>query len=186
MTDGGGYRVELFRLAVESGMDFKFVGSLQNGPTNISGLPFPRSHDGHQGATIAQIDSMVQRSLLAAEPHIILLHIGTNDMFQNPNGAALRLGTLMDNIIARAPKALLVVSNIIPFPAASNPVSQYNAAIPFVVEQRRMQGKNVVFVDQYNGFSAVQPDGVHPTAQGYARMGQVWFNAIFDYLVDLD
>jgi hypothetical protein len=186
MSGGGGYRVELFRLAVESGMDFKFVGSYQNGPTNVSGLLFPRSHEGHTGATIEEIDSLVQRNLLLADPHIILLHIGTYDMLQNPSGAAERLGTLMDNIIARAPKALLVVSNIIPFPSAGSPVIQYNAAIPFVVDERRMKGKNVLFVDQNTGFSAMQPDGVHPTSQGYTRMGQVWFNAIYEYLVDVD
>src|SRR5688572_22131294 len=92
MTGGGGYRVEMFRLALESGMDFTFVGSQHNGPTHISGISFPNSHEGHLGATIQQIDLMIQKNTLLVDPNIILLHIGTNDMFQNPTGAAARLG----------------------------------------------------------------------------------------------
>lgn len=187
MTGGGGYRVEMFRLALESGMDFTFVGSQHNGPTHISGISFPNSHEGHLGATIQQIDLMIQKNTLLVDPNIILLHIGTNDMFQNPTGAAARLGVFMDNITARVPDALLVVSNIIPFPAVANAVNQYNSEIPHLVEQRRLRGKNVMFVDQFSGFPPSQmPDGVYPNAQGYARMGQIWFNAIYEHLVDLD
>src|SRR5688572_9399476 len=92
MTGGDGYRVEMLRLALDSGMDFNLVSSQFTGPTHISGISSPNSHEGHLGATIQQIDLMIQKNTLLVDPNIILLHIGTNDMFQNPTGAAARLG----------------------------------------------------------------------------------------------
>lgn len=121
-------------------------------------------------------------------PHIVLLHIGTNDMWgSDPAGAPTRLGTLLDNIISRAPSALVVVSNIIPWPAEASDVSRYNSQIPTVVEQRRLQGKNVLFVDQFTGFpSSELADGIHPNAAGYARMAGKWYSAIYEYLVNVN
>ena len=124
---------------------------------------------------------------LDVDPHIILLHIGTNDMVQSAGGAADRLGTLLDEITSAAPEALLVVSNIVPLSFSQNNVDQYNAAIPALVEARAAQGANIVFVDQFSGFPASElADGVHPSPAGYDRMARVWYNAIYEHLVSLD
>lgn len=167
-------------------MDITFVGTFQNGPTDVAGVPFPRNHEGVSGETIEQIHGRVRTQALRDNPHIILLHAGTNDVFRSPNGASTRLATLLDDLTTRAPNALLVVSNIIPLSFGGN-VSQYNSQIPPLVEQRIAQGKNIIFVDQYSGFPTSElADGVHPNAQGYARMGAKWFNAIYEHLVDID
>jgi lysophospholipase L1-like esterase len=188
MSSGGGYRVELFRRAEEAGVDILFVGSQQNGPESVWGQPFPAKHEGHAGATIEELDLLVVRhNLLGVKPHIILLHIGTNDMFLQPGGAVERLGGLLDDIMLRVPNALLVVSNIIPFPLAAAEVSRYNAEIPNLVAERRHQGRNIIFVDQFSGFSpSWLLEGIHPKAEGYTRMGGIWFQAIYEHLVDID
>lgn len=166
-------------------MDITFVGGSQNGPTTVAGKPFPRNHEGHSGQTIQWInDNRIKGGALNVNPHIILLHIGTNDMWAGPSGAPTRLGALIDEITTRAPNALLVVSNIIPWPQRASDVNQYNSQIPNVVEQRRLQGKNVLFVDQFTGFpSSELADGIHPNAQGYARMAGKWYAAIYEHLV---
>ena len=42
--------------------------------------------------------------------------------------------------------------------------------------------EGAIFVDVYNGFGTtnglIGPDGLHPTAEGYARMTQIFFEAI--------
>jgi len=187
ITDGfgvpGGYRIELFRMALGAGKDITFTGNEENGPTMVDGQSFPRKHEGHSGWTIEQVDGLVPQPAFDEVPHIVLLHIGTNDMYQTPSGAPDRLGTLIDQIIDTAPDALLVVSTIIPFPGSSAQVATYNEAVPDVVQQRMDEGAHIVFVDQFEGFPTGElDDGVHPNEQGYARMAGVWWDAIVDYL----
>jgi lysophospholipase L1-like esterase len=191
ITDGigmpGGYRVELFSLSLESGFDIDYVGSLSNGPATVDGVPFPSAHEGHSGWTIQQINNIVNQGVVEIGADIILLHIGTNDMFSNASSAPGNLATLLDNIISRVPDSLLVVSNIIPLPSASSAVNQYNAQIPAIVESRAAQGANILFVDQFTGFPTSElGDGVHPNQAGYARMAGKWFEAIDEYLKDID
>jgi lysophospholipase L1-like esterase len=163
--------------------DFTFVGGSMNGPTMVDGQMFPRAHEGHSGWTIMQIDGIVPTPALGVDPHIILLHIGTNDINGNANGAPDRLGTLLDQIIADSPDALLVVAQIIPFPGRASQVQAFNAAVPPLVTARANMGRHVILVDQFTGFpNSELDDGVHPNPAGYARMAGVWYRAISSYL----
>jgi lysophospholipase L1-like esterase len=191
ITDGfgaqtqGGYRIKLFELAVADGKAITFVGNESNGPTTVAGQPFPQSHEGHSGWVIQKLDTdVVPSPALDDDPHIILLHIGTNDMWQGPSGAPDRLATLLDELLSSAPEALLVVAKIIPFPGYEADVDTFNAAIPGLVEARASAGKHIVLVDQFTGFDAEGElaDGVHPNAEGYARMANTWYAAISSHL----
>ncbi|WP_437968632.1 SGNH/GDSL hydrolase family protein [Sorangium sp. So ce260] len=180
----GGYRVELFRLARQDDHEITFTGTQQmNGPTMVDGAPFPRNHEGISGETIQQIANRVPTPALRDIPHIVLVHAGTNDMYRDPNGADTRLGALLDELIAGAPDALIVVSSIIPFPGAVNAVNTFNAAIPGLVEERASAGAHIIYADQFMGFPTSElGDGVHPNQAGYARMAGVWYDAISGYL----
>jgi hypothetical protein len=187
ITDGigfsGGYRVELFNKATMDGHDITFVGGSMNGPSMVAGKTFPKNHEGHSGWTISQIDGITPDPALGPKPHIVLLHIGTNDMYQMPSGAPERLGTLIDQIVTTLPDALLVVSNIIPFPQGAAAVTTYNAAVPGIVNMRISAGKHIILVDQFKDFPTSElGDGVHPNQAGYARMAGVWYTAIESYL----
>lgn len=188
LTFEGGYRIELFRLAHSNQLGLTFVGSQNNGPDMVDGAAFPKAHEGFSGWTIQQIyDRMFSTAMpsaaMAAEPEIVLLHIGTNDMYQSPNGAPDRLATLIDDLTERLPESLIVVSTIIPFPQGAAAVTTYNTALVSVVNERIDAGKHVAFVDQFEGFPTSElGDGVHPNQQGYARMGAKWYEAISQYL----
>ncbi|KYF69594.1 endoglucanase [Sorangium cellulosum] len=180
----GGYRVELFRLARQDGHEITFTGTqAMNGPTMVDGAPFPRNHEGISGETIQQIANRVPTPALRDAPHIVLLHAGTNDMVREANGANTRLAALLDELIAEAPDALIVVSNIIPLPFSPGSVDAYNATIPGLVEERASAGAHIIFADQFTGFPTSElGDQVHPNQAGYARMAGVWYDAIADYL----
>jgi lysophospholipase L1-like esterase len=188
ITDGtgfsGGYRVELFAKAIADKKNITFVGSLSNGPNTVSGVTFPKSHEGHFGWTIGQVDDLIPDPALNVAPHIVLLHLGTNDINQDIASAAPdRLGSLIDQIVTDLPAALVVVAKIIPEPSKASAISTYNAAIPGVVQPRASAGKHVILVDQFTGFpSSELGDGVHPNQAGYARMAGVWYEAIKSYL----
>jgi GDSL-like Lipase/Acylhydrolase family len=184
-TNNGGYRVELFSLAVADGKRMTFVGSQMNGPAMVAGKAFPKNNEGYPGWTISQIDAIANSmKALKDAPHVVLLHIGTNDMVQSASGAPMRLGTLIDHIVTALPTSLLVVSSIIPLASGGNAVSTYNQAVPGVVQARASAGKHVVYVDQFKDFPTAElADGVHPNdAKGYPRMGRVWYGVIKPYL----
>jgi hypothetical protein len=179
----GGYRVQLFHLATMNMKKITYVGSLMNGPQMVDGMPFPRKHEGTSGITIGGLDGRIPTPGLNEIPHIVLLHIGTNDMYMTPAGAPDRLGTLIDGIVMGAPDALIVVAKIIPLASGGSAVETYNNAIPAVVQKRIDAGKHVVLIDQFTGFPTSElGDGVHPNEAGYSRMADKWYDAISKYL----
>ncbi|MET0413445.1 MAG: GDSL-type esterase/lipase family protein [Polyangiaceae bacterium] len=198
-SSGGGYRVELFRQALANDRSITFVGNAPpNGPNDVNGQPFPRSHQGHSGFTISgggagSLAQIVAGSLVPSDPDVVLLMIGTNDVNGNIDlaNAPQRLGTLIDQITDGAPDALLVVAPIIPITVAATNVrvEAYNAAIPALIDARVAEGKHVRLVDMYTPFAttpnfatALMNDFLHPNDAGYVVMGQTWFDAIEDVL----
>jgi hypothetical protein len=204
---GGGYRIKLFTHAATDQKNITFVGydTANNADSNALNKlgsakdKWVNKHEGHSGWTIQQDDDLVTGKSTATNdgvnykgkkvvadfnPHIVLVHLGTNDMYQTPTGADTRLGTLIDHIVADAPDALVVVSNIIPFPMGASAVTTFNNAVPGVVKQRTDAGKHVVFADQFKGFqtSDLGSDQVHPNEGGYEKMAVVWYDIIKPYL----
>lgn len=204
ITDGfpfenGGYRVELFNQAVLGSQRLTFVGRLANGPNTVAGMTFPRNHEGYSGYTIVTgvrtgiSGSLTDTAIATFRPHIILLMIGTNDVDLSVDlvNAPARLGALLDEIIAGAPNALLVVAQLTPTTTDAENVrfQAYNAAIPGLVQQRASAGKHVIRVDMYGAFTAnvnyktaYMNDNLHPNPAGYTLMGQTWYAAIRSYL----
>jgi hypothetical protein len=193
-ASNGGYRLELFRQAVAAGHDITFVGTRPpNGPNgDVEGQPFPRSHEGISGDTIVQLAARVDAALAANPPHVVLLQIGTNNLYQGmaPDLPG-QLASLLDQITGAAPDALVVVAQITPlggqFPA--NGVEQYNAAIPGIVQARVDAGKHVIVVDQFTRIASTPdfvqqllPDNIHPNAAGYAILGETWYGALETFL----
>jgi lysophospholipase L1-like esterase len=185
ITDGfnipGGYRMKLFSLANQADQSITFVGAEQNGPTEVDGISFPRSHEGHSGWKIAELLARIPDPAFDTLPHIVLLMIGTNDCIQNDNlaQAPARLENLLNQIIQAAPDALVVVAKLTPLTQNNNRVTTYNDALPAIVDELADAGKHIVLVDQYTGFQMNQlADGIHPNQSGYDRMAGVWYEAI--------
>lgn len=202
LTEGdsqAAYRQPLFAMTVAGRQSITFVGSMSNGPDTVSGLPFPRDHEGHSGYYIdaehhpdLNIADLVDDAIATHQPHIILLMIGTNDVIREhlPDSSE-RLAGLVDQILAAAPGALLVVARIPPAgePSDNPDVEAYNAAIGPMVAARADAGANVMAVDMYAPFIAVPDyaaallvDNVHPNPEGDAIVAATWYDAIAPYL----
>ena len=204
ITDGfpfenGSYRVELFHQAVQGSTPVTFVGRNMNGPGTVDSVTFPRGHEGYSGFTIdsgtghSGISPLVDAAISMFHPHIVLLHIGTNDINGNidPANAPTRLGALIDRINNDSPATLVVVAQIIPTTndGTNTRISAYNNAIPAQVQQRAAAGKHVILLDMYTVFTshtdyktALMSDGLHPSVAGYAAMGDAWYAAISAFL----
>ncbi len=200
-SSGGGYRVQLFKRAVMDGKSITFVGTQMNGPNMVENRTFPRRHEGRGGYMIDPgpgrtgiSGDVTNSSIQQFPPNIVLLMIGTNDLNGNfeVDQAPMRLGNLMDDIIELAPDALLVVASIIPIENGNGPkVAPFNGAIPQLVEERAADGKHVIFVDNHAAFttnqdyaSAWMGDTLHPNDPGYAVLGDSFYDAIAEYLLD--
>ena len=181
----GGYRVKLFSDAVAANHKMTFVGSQMNGPTTVASMPFPKSHEGWSGYTIAQIQGKAASDLTSGA-HIILVHAGTNDTYgSDPTGAPARLSTLVDYLTTNYPTALIVVAKIIPYPSQVTNTALINNSIAAMVQSKVSAGKHVIVVDLFTGFttsSMLAGDGVHPNQKGYDWMGDTWYAAISSLL----
>jgi lysophospholipase L1-like esterase len=188
-SSGGGYRPELFHLALEAGTSITFAGSGSNGPEMVDGVTFPKSHEGHPGWVIGQIDDSIVAWLEATNPHIVTLMIGTNDMNLNldVDTAPDRLEDLINDIITTNSTALIVVAQIVPAQddGLNDRIETYNGAIPAIVSGLAAEGKHVVMVDMYEAFTAnadfkteYMADNLHPNDAGYVAMANTWYDAI--------
>jgi lysophospholipase L1-like esterase len=194
-TTLGGYRAALFQKAINGQQTIAFVGSQSSGPATVGGVPFPRANEGHSGYTIDSgggrqgIQPLVQNALQTYRPHIVTLMIGTNDVDIQLDlvNAPMRLGTLIDTILAADPALLVVVATITPTQNDNENTRDvaYNTAIPGLVAARAQQGKHVVMVDMYAAFTAnpnyktqYLANTLHPNDAGFVVMGDVWYAAI--------
>ena len=194
-TDAGGYRSQLFKLVVAAGKNITFLGSQSAGPATVSGVTFPKNHEGHDGYTIDSgfstygtpgISSLIPSPAFSTLPNIVLLHIGTNDITSTGTNAATtstRLDGLLTKIVGVAPNALIVVAEITPVSYTSADLTNYNAKIPGIVQAHAAQGQHVVLADMSQmPKSDLASDGVHPGDLGYAYMANIWYAAIQNLL----
>ena len=195
-SDDAGYRSQLFKLIVAAKQKVTFTGSLTNGPTAVSGQAFPRMHEGHPGWTIdpgynplsssyGGISSLIPSPALNGNPNIILLHIGTNDLFaRDTANMSTRLEVLIDKVAENAPSALIVLAQITPRGSTDAALATYNSKIPGIVQSHAARGQHVIGVDMSKlpVPSGLNSDGTHPNDQGYAYMAGIWYGAIKDLL----
>jgi lysophospholipase L1-like esterase len=164
------YRAPLYgRMAP---IDFDFVGGEWNGddPT-----PDP-DHEGHPGATLADLDAHVAGYLRKHSPDVILLYAGVNDVLLERSGtvAANRLDRLLTTIFEVEPGARVVVARIAPVRAGGvyddrGQIGVYDTLIPGVATPWQARGKDVDVVDCYTGYEPSWfSDDIHPDVAGFA------------------
>ncbi|MFI5912369.1 SGNH/GDSL hydrolase family protein [Dactylosporangium sp. NPDC051541] len=173
----GAYRVALWKRLTAAGVRVDFVGSLQYGPDDLP----DRDHEGHSGYRIDEDDARATEWVRAADPRIVLIHLGTNDVLQDYDlpGAPQRMARLIDHVLAAAPGADVFVASLLPLKdrADQTRANTFNAALPGVV---RDKGPRVHFVDMSAAGITLDdlPDGIHPAAAGFTKMAAVWARAL--------
>ena len=205
ITDGvggsnAGYRGPLNMLLNNAGIAHQFVGSATD---NVGSLPADQQHhEGHSGYTITgggrsgildNINTWLGSN--GANPDVILLMIGTNDVTTYATTlaavpqATANLNTLISTISNKStglrPNAKLIVAEITPIVGTVNggtdAVAQaYNQSVATLVANHQALGENVSLVDMHSALNASTDmyDQLHPNDNGYNKMAQVWFNGI--------
>jgi lysophospholipase L1-like esterase len=187
ITDGfnipGGYRIELWSKLVDDGVPPNFVGSMMNGPASLG----DKEHEGHSGWRTDEIAGSVNSWLAASGPNVILLMIGTNDIYQRRpvSEVSNTLSLLIDQITTQSPDTTLIVASIPPMAATpTDPdinarVNELNSTIPPMVNTKASAGKKVMFVDIYSALQLTDlADGVHPNETGYSKIALRWYDVL--------
>ncbi len=167
-----------------------------------AGVEFTLRYDGHGGRRLELMlkdkRAIAQKVLTAyPNPDVILLLVGINDLIENRNTIEVtleRLGLLINELVELAPKAKIIVGNLVPN-AADNPLPIYDPAktyvnsehkvvvfnrkLPEFIKSKKSQGINVDWVDFHSRMTREDlADGIHPNKNGYDKMATVWSEAI--------
>jgi lysophospholipase L1-like esterase len=177
------YRYWLYKQLQYGGFSPDFVGS-QVG--HFDGLPrytnFDLDHEGHWGYTTDQVLANMD-AWAAARPEVVLLHLGTNDIFaEQPNDqTAAEVGQIIDRLRAANPSVTVLLARIIPSQFFVPPAQQdLNTKLSALAAAKTTPQSPVIVVDQATGFNAFSDtyDGVHPNESGEKKMAERWMAAI--------
>jgi lysophospholipase L1-like esterase len=179
----GGYRNKLHELLSTAEFNVDFIGTFKD--SNNPSLP-DVDHQGWPGRRTDDLRGALDNWLQSIEdPDVVLLLIGTNDIWQNKTVAATltNLSRLIGDIANRRPFAKIIVSTLprrTDSTTYENLQQQYNAGIPAVVAQHVALGRQVTLLDMHPVLTPFDysSDGVHPSTPGYQKMAGAWGAAV--------
>ncbi|GAA3025954.1 FG-GAP-like repeat-containing protein [Kitasatospora albolonga] len=183
-TPENGYRAKLQQLvSQQSRYTVNMVGSVRNGT-----LADPES-EGHSGYEIQGIRAELDGWLAAAQPDVVLLHIGINDLNNkhdvdaNGNTAVDRAKALINQIFADRPNVTVIVQGLIRStagipeqPGITAKIDDYNSQLKTWVNQERTK-RHVRFVDSTVPADQLA-DKLHPNADGYDTFGRTFYSEL--------
>ena len=180
-----GYREKLYLDLINSGFNVDFVGS------RSSGSGFDADHEGYGWKTASYFNSWLNGPtgyLLAANPpDVILYHIGTNDLGgSNVVSYALATNETLRIIYEYDADITVILAKIIltTDDARNTRTHNYNLLLEKYAQYWSDNGYSIIVVDMENALvPALYPEGdlfdlVHPTTTGYAKIADVWYDAL--------
>jgi hypothetical protein len=188
-----GYRRPLYVSLTNGGYEFDFVGSIADG-----NFPDP-NHEGHDGWRADEIlngrpsepnAGKLVDWLSAHQPDVVLLHIGTNDITAG-NEDANEVNDILDVIDdyeAQSNKRVTVILALIINRRTYNPATtEYNNEVEAMAISRIAGGDDIIIVDMEGAlnYSTDMYDDTHPNDNGYAKIADVWYNAMVQYFDNL-
>ena len=174
------------RLQAAGYTNIDFVGTL---PTQGCGVAHDGDNEGHGGILGTNIadQNLLPPWLAATDPDIVLMHLGTNDVWSNRSPATIlaAYGKMVDQMRAQNPRTIVLVAQIIPMNPSNCAdcaarVVALNQAIPAWAAGKSTVESPVRVVDQFTGFNPATDtgDGVHPNDAGIQKMSDRWYPAL--------
>jgi lysophospholipase L1-like esterase len=184
ITACGNWRQLLLSNLTSSGYNVEFVGSQY----------YLTPHEGHSGISAINLANSgdLKTWLSAANPEIVLMHLGTNDSWGNNLAPQIisAFTTLVGQMRANKPNMKIMVAKIIPMhpsgsgEACNNNVIDLNSRIDDWAKGLSTEQSPIIVVDQYKGFDTTTDtyDGVHPNDNGCIKMADKWFATLKNVL----
>jgi lysophospholipase L1-like esterase len=160
-----------------------FVTRLENSITAVPGCG--------TGATLGSLSEL--QTWAAEKPDVVLMHFGTNDVWNNIATARITgaYGFVVDHFRAQNPNVVFFVAQILPMHPAGcttceTGVEALNAAIPAWASSKSTAASPIYVVNiwstveqsLYVPSSTLSADGVHPLPPAAKPMADKWFAAL--------
>jgi lysophospholipase L1-like esterase len=180
----GCWRALLWQQLQQAGhTEVDFVGTL---PAQGCGFTYDGDNEGHGGylATNIADQNLLPGWLAATDPDVVLMHLGTNDVWSNLSPATILASftKLVAQMRASNPSMKILVAQILPMNPTNcadcaQRVITFNAAIPAWAAATSTAASPVTVVDQWTGFvdATDTGDGVHPNDSGNAKIAAGWY-----------
>ena len=164
-----------------------FVGGVSDGGGCNPGYAYDLDHEGHGGYSATGIadNNQLPPWLDAARPDIVVMHLGTNDMWGGYIPTATKLAAftkLVGQMRVNNPAMKIIVAQIIPMSEAAcstcpADVVALNNAIPGWAAGLTTAQSPISVADVWTGFDAVADtvDGVHPNNTGFQKMANRFY-----------
>jgi lysophospholipase L1-like esterase len=109
-----GYRGPLQALLARDGVTVDMVGSQHSGPASVRDVDY----EGYGGLTLEDMRSRVAQWVRRADPDVVLLHMGTNDLLKGASAerTARRLEDVLTQIVAVSDAHVIVAGVWAPLP----------------------------------------------------------------------
>jgi lysophospholipase L1-like esterase len=172
--------------------NFDFVGTKKN--NQACGVPdADQDCEGHSGYKVTDLvnngpnATELPQWCLTDKAEIVLMHFGTNDVWNNiePNKIISAFSSVMDALRAVNPKVIVFVAQIIAMTPSNcsecnSRVQALNALIPNWANSKSTASSPIYIVDLFTGFTPATdtPDGVHANPTGAQKMADGWYKAI--------
>lgn len=168
----------------------------ENWATDLSHLLGSQTHLINLGVPSMTIHAALTTELpiaLDSHPNLVTIWLAVNDLASNVplDSYGHDLDTMLSRLQAAAPHVRIAVGNVpdllsVPFfhnddqTTLSQQIQRYNATIAQVVQSHHAilvdlsaQGYNLQTFPEY-----ISRDGLHPSASGYLRLAQLFYNAL--------
>ena len=202
---GNGYRAPLYVALTNLGYNVDYVGTQTDNYGKEDPFLADSDHEGHSGWKIENASNGIYNYIQdffaqIDDPHVILLHLGTNDTGDNEtvfrSEATNRLVRLLDRIYECQPSAKVVVTTLMrryttagdtennwKYAAITN---VFNPAVPGIVAAQQAKGQSAYFLDMHAAVTSWDQiaDTVHPNDVGYTNMANAWVSAVTSIIPD--
>jgi hypothetical protein len=174
---GTGYRCQLGDYLASVGYTYSMVGSVTSGNCDQN------ASEGHNGATIAQLDSIESCTVTSYMPNVVLLSAGSDDLAGGDSlaGAVTGMKKLITDTLNDGWPNVVLVSGLIPSASGVTGVfaASFNQQISDWISQQQSNGETVMWVDTSNVDPSDLLDGAHPDNLAYTQIAADFADAIF-------
>ena len=202
---GNGYRAPLYVALTNLGYNVDYVGTETDNYGKVDPFLADSDHEGHSGWKLENASNGIYNYIQdffaqIDDPHVILLHLGTNDTGDNEtvfrSEATNRLVRLLDRIYECQPSAKVVVTTLMRrYTTAGDTENNwkyiaitnvFNPAVPGIVAAQQAKGQAAYFLDMHAAVPTFDQiaDTVHPNDVGYTNMANAWVSAVTSIVPD--
>jgi lysophospholipase L1-like esterase len=174
-----GYRGPLQSLLARDGATVDMVGSQRDGPAAVA----DPDHEGYGGLTLEDMRRQVAGWVRRADPDVVLLHAGTNDLLKGSSAeeAAGHLEDVLSEIVSVSDAHVIVAGVWAPLSGDLRDRAEFNRLSGVVVAGFRERGHSMRYADTSDLLDAEEvADGLHPNAAGYRQIAAMWERQILD------